>query len=69
VYDEGVVKHIEDLAFVLDVVDLLGLEDLHLLEDLGSEELAGLLLFHQPHAAEGASLGRVVPTPMVVRMS
>lgn len=40
------VKQIEDLAFVLDVVDLLGFEDLHLFEDLSCEELAGLLLFN-----------------------
>ena len=53
-YDEGVVEKVEDLAFVLHVVDLLGLQYLYLLEYLGGEELAGLLVFHQPHPAEGA---------------
>jgi hypothetical protein len=64
-----VVEHVEDLAFVLDVVDLLGLEDLHLLEDFGGEELSGLLLPDQPHPPESASLTPQVPTPIVVRIS
>lgn len=63
------VEHIEDLALVLDVVDLLGLEDLNLLEDLGSVVFAGLLLLDQPHASEGACIVLGVPTPIVVRIS
>lgn len=47
------VEKVEDLALVLHVVDLLRLQDLHLLEDLGREELARLLVFHQPHPPEG----------------
>ena len=67
-YDEGVVQDVEDLALVLHVVDLLGLEDLDLLEDLGGEELARLLLLHQPHASEGACVPPCLPTPIVVRI-
>lgn len=63
------VEHVEYLALVLHVVDLFGLEYLYLLEDLGGEELAGLLLLDQSHASEGACIATGVPTPMVVRIS
>lgn len=48
------VEEVEDLALVLNVIDLFGLKDLYLLEYLGCEELAGLFVLHQPHTAEGA---------------
>lgn len=48
------VEKVEDLALVLHVVDLLGLQDLYLLEYLSREELASLFMLHQPYAAEGA---------------
>ena len=62
-------EHVEDLRLVLNVVDLLGLLNLDLLEDLGGAVLAVLLVADQPDPAEGACLGRGVPMPMVVRIS
>lgn len=62
-------EHVEYLALILHMVDLFGLQYLYLLEDLGCEELARLLLLHQPHASEGAYLAPRVPTPIVVRIS
>jgi hypothetical protein len=61
-----VVEQVEDLAFVLDVIDLLRLQYLNLFEYLRCEKLAGLLLFDQSHASESACIGGELPTPMVV---
>lgn len=63
------VEHVEYLALILHVVDLFGLQYLYLLEDLCGEELARLLLLHQPHASESAYFNPAVPTPIVARIS
>lgn len=39
------VKHAEDLTFVLDMIYLLGFEDLNFFEYFGSVVFAGLAMF------------------------
>lgn len=68
-YDEGVVQHVEYLAFVLDVVDLFGFLDVKLFEYFGCIEFVGLFVFDEPDSAKGACIDLGVPTPMVLSIS
>ena len=62
-------KSAQNLTLVLNVVDLLGLEDFDLLEDLGCEVAVGLLLLHEADPSEGPCIFISVPTPIVLRTS
>ena len=50
------IQHGQDLALVLDMVDLLRLQDFDLLQNFGCVELVGLPMLDQSDSAEGALL-------------
>lgn len=59
----------QDLTFVLDVVDLFGLQNFNFLEDLGCEIAIALFLLDESNPAERSWLVALLPTPIVLRTS
>jgi len=61
-------KHIQNLTFVLHMINLFRLKDLNLFQYFGCKKLASLFVLHQSNSPESAYISSCLPTPIVVNI-
>jgi hypothetical protein len=66
-YNEGVGDSAEDAVFVVDVVHLLRVDDVHFLHDLDTGVSVRTPLLDQPDLAEGTLIIHAIPSPKMLK--